>query len=308
MKTIGNAHASGKVILLGEHAVVYGHGAIALPFEAATAKTQVSLSANESTLESQYYTGPLKSVPVLLEGLRSLIELTLKHLEASNLKFHFKIESGIPAQRGLGSSAAVSVTIVEALFDLFERKLDHDVLVTLVMHAERIHHINPSGLDVQVITGGNPIYFKRDQAPVPIEMNLSAYLVVIDSGIMGVTHEAISAVRELYELHPDHVGALLNRYGTITDEAVTMLKGNQVENLGKVMNEAQDILAQLGVSTREINKIVTIARASGALGAKLTGSGLGGCVIALCKTEVDARAIANIFHKAWVFNLKELAK
>ena len=309
-----NTHgtATGKIILMGEHAVVYGQPAIALPFLHATVDTSITKIDTASTIESQYYSGPLKLAPPILAGINNLIDIALKYLKKESQQLHIKIDSTLPAQRGLGSSAAVSISLVRALFNVFDTKLEDDVLKMLVSHAEKIHHINPSGLDMNTIASGKAIYFEQGKALHAFDININAYLVIADTGILGQTREAVKQVREHYNLNEEKMVQLMESYGELTKNVMNVLRKGDTQALGQAMNQAQDILRSFGVSNNAIEDYIDLALKNGALGAKITGSGMGGCTLALCETEAVAKHVeeeikAHGAENVWIFDLKELA-
>src|SRR5690554_4488281 len=181
----GVGEAPGKIILMGEHAVVYGAPAIALPFFSVGVKCTVRSHPGDTYIKSVCYEGPLTTSPTSVDGIKKLIEVTLEYLKQENKDLKIIIESLIPPQRGLGSSAAVSVAIVRALFDAYHTALSYDILNQLVSIAESIHHFKPSGLDAATILNEKLTVYQKGNSFYNPKSTLEGYLIVCDSGIEG---------------------------------------------------------------------------------------------------------------------------
>ncbi|QIK68858.1 mevalonate kinase [Erysipelothrix sp. HDW6C] len=311
MRRSGIGYATGKIILMGEHAVVYGKPAIALPFHAAKIETTVVFHRGATQIECSYYKGDLANAPEVISGVKSLIITTLKYLKKPNKNVRVVIQSQLPAQRGLGSSAAVSVSIVRALFDAFHMPLSDDVLGKLVSVAEEIHHLNPSGLDATTISKGKPVYFDREKGKDDISLNLDGYIVVADTGELGQTRLAVTEVSQRLEENPEVMEPLLNRIHELTEQTRETLESGEIITVGLAMNEVHQILQQFNISNDALDRLVSTARTHGALGAKLTGSGKGGCMIALTRDYETASVVAAALEaegaiQTWLYSLKEM--
>lgn len=304
---IGNSHA--KIILIGEHSVVYQQPAIALPLKTLQTKAKITLRSDEQQiLVSQYYTGPLNSVPHFMRGISHLVSYILK--DKTSFGFTLEVVSDLPIERGMGSSASVAIAIIRALYDLLGLPLDQTTLLSLANVAEKDTHKNPSGLDAATTASDTPIWMIRDEMIDTIPINLSAYLVICDSGIKGQTSEAIAEVKRRLELFPTKTSSLITSLGELSYRARKQLAGNDVVGLGQTLDAAQEKLAQLGVSDPKVDTLIKLAKKSGALGAKLTGGGRGGCFICLVKTKNSARKLASLMCQngaisSWIEPLNE---
>ena len=302
---ISQGKSNAKIILMGEHSVVYGKAAIALPFFAANVSASVEKINEGIEIVSDYFKGELEQAPEILEGIRQLIYAVLEKLRIEPQGLRIKLDSIIPAQRGFGSSAAVSVAITRALFNYASESLSSEILKEFVSNAEKIHHNNPSGLDADTISSNQAIYYIKDYESKKFEIDMNLDLIVADTGIPGSTKAAVQIVYQ--QKDRDN---LISELGMLSNEALKNIKNKDGSTLGTNMTAAHRVLKELGVSTLELDHFVDVAIRMGALGAKLSGGGLGGCMIALSeknKTKTISEALKNQgATKTWVINLKEI--
>ena len=290
--------ASGKIILMGEHAVVYGQPAIALPFSAVGISVTVTERGTALSVSCAFYEGLVHEMPKIWESLKHAIRFSLYRIGApSDHPIHIQIDSTIPAERGMGSSAAVAVAVARALFAFYQKELRDQELWDIVQSSEKIAHGNPSGVDTATTSGKQPVFFIKGQPIQPLRIQLDAYLVVGDSGKTGHTLEAVSDVAKLYQEEPN-ARIWMEELGDLTRQAKGFLASGQAQDLGQVMNQAHTLLQELGVSDSVLDQLVAVARDKGALGAKLTGGGRGGCMIALAANQHQAEKIAQALERA----------
>lgn len=307
---IGTAHS--KIILMGEHAVVYDYPAIAIPFPAANVKVTITpRKTGNSYLNSRYYHGPLAQIPEDLNNLAKAIDCSYSSLKLHQIPVDILIESTIPAGRGMGSSAAVSVALVRAIADFHRYPLQDYQLNFIVNQAEVIAHESTSGLDTLITSTHQPVIYQKSSPPTPFSLNLDAYLVVADSNQEGQTRAAVAKVRELKEAKPEFTKFVMDAVGGFVNQAIEAIKANDVSELGRLMTYNHYYLNQLNVSNSRLDHIVNAAWLAGALGAKLTGGGLGGCVIALAPDAETADQVEGQMRQAgavqsWQLDLKSL--
>lgn len=308
MSKKGKGTATGKIILMGEHAVVHGEPSIAIPFPEAAVEAVVCPLDGPAELDCYYHQGAMSDAPITVANLITTIETTLKRLDQPLKNFKLTIQSTVPPERGMGSSAAVAVAIVRALHDYFDRALTTEDLLELVGVSEKIAHGNPSGLDAIMTSSRTPIYYIKGQPFIPFPLKIRAYLIVADTGVMGETKEAVGDVMQLLKKEPEKTQDALHRLGNLAKQAKTAIEADQPENLGQQMNEAQQLLKELTVSSERLDTFVAAALASGALGAKLTGGGRGGCMIALATEKETAEQIEQALIEAgaantWIYKM-----
>lgn len=305
---IGVAHS--KLILIGEHAVVHGQPAIAIPFPLVGVESVVEHVPGSIQIDSTFYHGPLDLAPESLQGIANCIRGTLEYLEQPYGDLMIRIKSSIPPGKGLGSSASVAISLVRSLFAYFGEEYTEQELLDLANIAETYAHGAPSGIDTLTITSGSPVWYEKQHLIDFINLSDDFHFVVADSGRIGDTRLAVESVAELLKTAPKWIQKKLDRIGDLTHQAKHALEKRGKHILGHLLNEAQKELESLGVSDTGLNKLIQFARKEGALGAKLTGGGNGGCIIALAQNEVHSRQLAEKLrklgaHAVWPFTLKQ---
>lgn len=276
-------HVPGKVVLIGEHAVLRGHPAIAAPVP-----RYLTLSAALGA------PGQLPDDP----GLRRALTVSADLFGLNPHRIRIRMESRLPAGEGLGSSAALSVALVRTLADLCATDLDPAEAMRMAIEVENAFHRRSSGLDIHAVSHDGPIWFEpgppRPRSS-PIAVGASLDLVVAQSGQRRSTADQISRLTR-----PSAPGAPANRpveqLGRLAHQARAALVDGDLPRLGRAMDCAHRQLADLGVSTPVLDRMVGIARAAGAVGAKLTGAGNGGSIIALAPRH--AARVTTALHAA----------
>ena len=202
-----------------------------------------------------------------------------------------------PPERGLGSSAAAAGAVILAILDYYAIEASEDQLFALTQEAENVAHGKASGLDAKATASARAVRFLRGEFS-NINIRLHAWLVLADSGCKGQTRDTVEALRKKRDLNPHAVDAMLEQLGKIAISAQDDLELGRPLEIGLKMSLAHKILAQLGVSTPLLDELVSAACKSGALGAKLTGGGGGGCVIALAQNYEDVLKVALALERA----------
>lgn len=295
---LGRGRSHAKAILLGEHAVVYGAPALAIPLHSLSITAQVRpLGEHSIVLDSELYAGDALDAPARVEPIVTALRSALALAGRPGQGIHLRVESSIPYERGLGSSAAVGVAVARAVGDLTDVALGPDAVHDVVMAAERVAHGRSSGLDGRAVASDRPIRFQDGTAAV-VPVGASCVFVVADSGHPGSTAEAVGAVRDLRSAQPERVEGLLRGLAEISEDAVGDLASGTLGDLGAQMTRAHRLLAELGVSDPVLQHLVSGALQAGALGAKLTGGGRGGCVIALARSADQAADLEESLQAA----------
>lgn len=292
---IGKSYS--KIILIGEHSVVYGYPAIAIPLK----KIEIECAIEEAKSNFFYDETDTLSVAIFT---------ALKYLKKENVKIKYKITSQIPQKRGMGSSAAVSIAAIRAIFNYFGENLEDELLEKLVNTAEIVAHKTPSGLDAKTCLSDKAIRFVKNKGFSYIDLNLDAYLVIADTGIYGNTGEAIQNVKNL----GSKAELSLKKLGRLTDEMTRILTGNienkekkirreKISKIGEIMTAANTELGKLNITIEKTELFVKTAIENGAAGAKISGGGLGGCVIALAENLEIMEKVKNGFTKCGAENI-----
>lgn len=283
---VGNGHACGKVILFGEHAVVHGIPAIAAGIDRGASAhcvqaTVDSISLNGASIPSS------ESLEKALEQLRSALGVAPARVD---------LDLELPPGAGLGASAALAVATARGLCDLFGLAPEKERIFRAAQSWEAVFHGNPSGIDVATAASGRPIRFSRGKDPEPLLMNKALRLVIAKAGPPASTKAMVEGVVRLKDRNPIQFRKTLDAIQSLVENATLLLKSGDLSAVGKLMDLNHMLLAGWMLSTQEIEDACRRAREAGALGAKLTGSGGGGCVIALAgeagQPEAEERATA----------------
>lgn len=289
-----NSSAPAKIILFGEHAVVYGIPAIAAPIPslrayASAERTDQPLSIRSLELdESIAIDSPEPSASAL--PMQRLLRLASEYFGLSNPKGDLAIRSDIPIAGGLGSGAAVSAAAIRALASLFGREITNDELNRLIFEVEKIHHGTPSGIDNTVVVYERPVYYRKGNELRFLTIGQRCHFVIADTGRASMTREAVNLVRQGYDKQGSETEAIFQKISSVVVNALSALERGMHSQVGELMSENHLLLQQLGVSSNELDQLVDVSVTAGAMGAKLSGGGLGGNMIAL----VDASGVEAV--------------
>jgi mevalonate kinase len=297
---MSTASAPGKIILFGEHAVVYGRPALAVPVTQVRASATVSdnsrggirieapninLSSELSELDGEH---PLVAV---ITGVFSA--LGISPLPACTIY----IQSTIPVASGLGSGAAVSVAIIRALSEYLGQPLSDERVSTLAYEVEKLHHGTPSGIDNTVISYGRPVYFTKGLPIETLRVGRAFTLMIADTGMRAPTKGSVGDVRKLWQADKSKWEGVFDKIADIVKKARKKIEIGDWVALGALMNANHELLVEMTVSNPELDKLVKSARTAGALGAKLSGGGRGGNMITLIHPEQNS-AVAQALRNA----------
>jgi len=292
--------ASAKIILFGEHAVVHGAPAIAVPVSDLRATAAVVPGGSGLTINALNLNRVLPvevASDVVDDALVLAVRKTLDMLNTPPPDATIHLGATIPMASGLGSGAAISTALVRAVALAAGCSLSDAQVNELVYEVEKFHHGNPSGIDNTVIVFEKPVYFVRDQPPELLHITRPFTLVIGDTGHSALTKIVVKAVDGLVAAQPDRFALVIERIGKIVWSARRAIETGEVESLGPLMDENHALLRDLTVSSPELETLVQAARAAGAMGAKLSGGGRGGNMIALTG-EDRIEQVVNALHGA----------
>lgn len=290
------ASAPGKVILFGEHAVVYGQPAIAVPVAQVQATVTIEPGSGGviiQALDTHRTVDYTQADP--LDPLAAIVRVTLAHFGLAVPDLSITIRSTIPIASGLGSGAAVSVAIVRALAKFVgQDDISPDIVSSLAYEVEQLHHGTPSGIDNTVIAYQRPVYFVRGEPIQTFSVKRPFTVVIGNTGVASPTKIAVGDVRKGWEADRARYETWFDQIGGLAQQARVAIESGDIDQLGPLLDRNQSLLQNIGVSSVELERLIDAAKAAGATGAKLVGGGRGGNMIALVDEAHQAEVVTAL--------------
>lgn len=287
---------AGKVILLGEHAVVYGRHALAIPIPNAVSAVALADSSEQITIPEWNIRESVAADA--RNGLAHAVRLIATELGVPDARVSIQLHTRLPRAMGLGSSAAMAVAITRAVARACSVDIADDEVNRIAFECEKLAHGTPSGVDNTLACFAEPMLFRRtDQLLAqPLELEHAPPLVIAYGDQAGQTIEQVAAVRARREQQEAFYESLFDEIDALSVAGSEALLASNYAELGGLMNMCHGLLNALQVSTPQLETMVALARHSGAIGAKLTGAGGGGSIVALCPGKQEA--VSRAMHEA----------
>ncbi|MBS7659265.1 MAG: mevalonate kinase [Candidatus Bathyarchaeia archaeon] len=304
------ASAPAKIILFGEHFVIYGGPAIVTAIDRrAYVKVElrgdniIHIKSNNLKLagsfEGYMFKAELGDPDEARQKLEPVKFAAEKMMEICGKKegLNIEISSSFPSAAGLGSSAAIASAVAAAVGHLFKANPSKEDIFRVSLEAEKLVHGNPSGVDSAISTYGGSLLFQVDSGISRLNLEIETPLIVGYTGVERSTLVQIMKVKNFRDKYPHIFNLLLNTAKEIVQNAISAIREGDIKTVGELMNINHALLYGLGVSDESLERLIIAARKAGALGAKLTGAGGGGCIVALSDTDM-AETILMAIHKA----------
>lgn len=310
------AFGRGKVILLGEHGVVYGHPALAAGLGVGVHATARVSESDEDVIVARPWgvTATVGSDEPLALGLQAILDGMPSGVAGSagsaaegRPRVHVEVDVELPGGAGLGCSAAIGVAVTGALDALFAIERTAEERGDYSLRWERVFHGNPSGVDNAMAAVGGVALFRRGQPLQTVRVKKPLPLVIAHSGESSSTKEIVAMVARQREAETQRVDEAFGAIAALVNNAKLAVEAGDLKGLGQLLDLNQMLLAGLMLSTEKLEELCRVAREEGALGAKLTGAGAGGCMIALAKDEADAERIREALAKRSPLTLVAMA-
>ncbi|MFX1313601.1 MAG: mevalonate kinase [Promethearchaeota archaeon] len=291
------------------HFVVYGLPAIASALGSFTTADIKIVEGSGWTVDDQRPATPGYKKQKYNDAMQSIVNvIQYLNIDTENQKLEIIFAGDLIAASGVGASAAQCTSLARALNDTFNLNLDDEKINEAAYEGEKAYHGTPSGIDNTASTYGGLIWFIKNLSGGKNTMDLlqspkKMPLVIGNTGITASTTEVVSDVRCQKEENPEKYKRIFNDYEKLANEAKKVLLQGDIKAIGKLMNQNHKLLQEITVSGELNDKLVDIALKNGAIGAKMTGTGRGGLIIALAENkETQERidnAIQNEGYDAW---------
>jgi len=299
---MGKGSGFGKVILFGEHFVVHGAPGIVSAIDSATdaevTKAQKGLNIKDERKGSKGYAEEKR-----LQQIES-IERMLKTIGLdAKTPLSIWLGGNLPGFSGLGASAASSVAIARAISEEFNLGLSNEKINQIAYEAEKAYAGNPSGIDNTAATYGGLMWFKKNPAGGPdnverLRVRRPVEIIIGSTGKVANTKAMVEGVAERKKKNPQKYDPIFKQAENLALAGRKALENYDLKKVGELMNENHRLLQEIGVSSKELDMLVDLARKQGAFGAKLTGGGGGGCMFALTPTKTLQETVAQAIEKA----------
>ena len=295
---MGTGKGYGKTILFGEHFVVYGLAAIASALGSSTIAEVRVVEGIGWTVNDQRPATPGYRKTKYQEAMQSIKNvIDYLKIDTESRKLEISFAGDLFAASGVGASAAQCTSLSRALNETFNLKLNDEGINEAAYEGEKAYHGTPSGIDNTASTYGGLIWFVKNLSGGKNTMELlqspvKMLLVIANSGVTASTAEVVSEVRHLKEENPDKFEKIFHEYKILAEQAKKALLKGDITSIGNLMNQNHKLLQKITVSGKVNDKLVDIALENGAIGAKMTGTGRGGLVIALASNEDIQNEIA----------------
>ena len=303
-----SASAPGKIILFGEHFVVYGKPAILASLNrriyVEVIRKRYGIN-NEIVINNELFGNKsysisilrnLKEQKIISDEYYPILFITKKIFNENKYKegLEFTFKSDLPYGMGLGSSAAAAVATVAALSKIFNKKVEDKKILKLAIQAEKLVHKNSSGADCIISAHGGLIFFKKHTKYKTVYTKKELSFILINTGIKHSTGHLVNIVKRYQQQNPRDFVNLSKISEEITKKAARAIEEGDNTLVGELMTENQRLLQRIGVSNKIIDRIINLCSAYGALGSKITGAGGGGCVLVLTEQENRENFISKI--------------
>ena len=276
------ASAPGKVILFGEHFVVYGIKSILCSINKRVTVTAEKTNERKISINSEIgklVLEPNESISEINSPLKPFYYLANKAIKDQNIGLKIQIESEIPLGAGLGSSSACCVAGAAAIFKLFG-EISKEKILEIAIEAEKTIYQNTSGADCTVSTYGGLMEYDKNNGFRKIEDEPNFQLVIANSNIEHSTETMVSRVKEFENKNKEKFQELSNLESNLVNDVLKLIKENKIKEIGEKVNLNQKFLEEIGISNEKLEDMIKIGQTS-SYGAKITGSGGGGCIFAL---------------------------